>query len=78
MLYFDSSMQVLTKEVPWADKESLQLVGLVGYHGMRPMLPSILPRGFPQQFVALIRDCWLQAPQQRPRFPEILLRLENM
>ena len=59
--------EMLTHDVPFADKEPMQIVYCVSTKGERPPLPGDVPI----PLMKLINACWAEDPKIRPSFHEI-------
>lgn len=59
--------EMLTHDIPFADKEPVQIVYCVAQKGERPILPTDVPI----PLMKLITSCWAEDPKQRPAFSEI-------
>ncbi|KAK9830425.1 hypothetical protein WJX72_011709 [[Myrmecia] bisecta] len=73
--------EFLTWRVPWHECGPWQVVALVTEGQQRPEIPPIeaLPsRGFPglNDYLALMKHCWAQDPEERPTFAHAIARAE--
>ncbi|EAX92154.1 TKL family protein kinase [Trichomonas vaginalis G3] len=59
--------EMLTHDIPFGDKEPVQIVYCVAQKGERPILPNDVPI----PLMKLINSCWAEDPKQRPAFSEI-------
>uniref|UniRef100_A0A7S4LH93 Protein kinase domain-containing protein n=1 Tax=Eutreptiella gymnastica TaxID=73025 RepID=A0A7S4LH93_9EUGL len=64
--------EILTREIPWGDKEMVQLVGLVGFRNATLDIPVTLPKGCPEKYPDLMKWCWQATPEERPSFSTII------
>ena len=62
--------EMLTHDVPFADKEPMQIVYAVATNGERPPLPNDVPI----PLMKLINACWAEDPKLRPSFHDISLK----
>jgi serine/threonine protein kinase len=76
--------ELLTWAIPWEDRNAFQLVHMVS-DGERLPVPAreAVAGAIPdpqvyEAYVALIRRCWAQRPQDRPSFAEIIQDLRAM
>jgi hypothetical protein len=69
--------ELLTRQVPWPNKNMAQLVGLVGFAGATLELPARPPEGCPPQFLEIIRSCFAK-PDQRPTFRALREQLDSL
>ena len=60
--------ELLTHEVPFADRPPLQAAVALGLQDLRPPLPP----GTPRLIQELIVECWQRQPRMRPKFDAIL------
>jgi len=60
--------EVLTRKVPFEDGKYQQIANLRAYvkSGGRPSL-EVIPSDCPQGYVELMKECWSQAPEKRPK-----------
>lgn len=65
--------EMFTEEVPFAGKESHNIIFMVVIQHTRPPLPE----GIPENLKKLIEMCWAQDPQERPTFEQITSFFEN-
>eukprot|EP00667_Euglena_gracilis_P005324 EG_transcript_5354 len=71
--------EVMTREVPWEDKEVVQLVGLVGFKNQTlPVPPLSHHPGCPEAYVAIMQECWSPSPSDRPSFRHTMPMFEEM
>ena len=66
--------ELLTHEVPFGDRPSLQAAVAVGLNDIRP----VLPEGVPPVVAELVRACWLAEPSARPSFRDVHTQLEAL
>lgn len=67
--------EMLSGEIPWKSAHTpLQIVYAVGVQKLRLPLPSDCP----PPLAELIRECWAEAPSQRPPFSAIVERLRDL
>ena len=66
--------ELITRGEPYEGKSKPQIIVGVSKEGLRPDIPPSCPPDFAQ----LMRDCWEQDPERRPRFAQVLERLEKM
>lgn len=64
--------ELLAHEVPFADRPPLQAAVAIGLQDLRPPLPE----GTPPLIAKLVRHCWARRPVERPKFAEVLERLQ--
>ena len=64
---------MLTRRMPFADKQMLQIMHAVTKGNERPALPSMCG----QALATLITRCWSKAPNERPEFRDIVHQLES-
>eukprot|EP00992_Anisonema_acinus_P009446 TRINITY_DN5665_c0_g1_i2.p1 TRINITY_DN5665_c0_g1~~TRINITY_DN5665_c0_g1_i2.p1 ORF type:complete len:233 (+),score=42.60 TRINITY_DN5665_c0_g1_i2:1017-1715(+) len=69
--------EILTRQIPWEDKEMVQLVGLVGFRNQTLEVPQHVP-GCPAEFIEIMRTCWEAEPVDRPSFDTLVPRLEDL
>jgi hypothetical protein len=69
--------ELLTRQVPWPNKNMPQLVGLVGFAGSLLQLPERAPEGCPPQYLDLIRMCF-RSPGERPTFKQLRVELDKL
>jgi len=65
--------ELVTREEPHRGVPPFQIVFAVGNQALRPPIPSSCPH----HYTILIEECWIEQPNQRPSFEEILNRLES-
>lgn len=65
--------EMLTEEVPFAGKESHNIILMVVIQHLRPPIPENIPTNLKK----LIELCWSQDPQDRPTFEHITSLFEN-
>eukprot|EP01089_Gocevia_fonbrunei_P014279 TRINITY_DN3876_c0_g5_i1.p1 TRINITY_DN3876_c0_g5~~TRINITY_DN3876_c0_g5_i1.p1 ORF type:complete len:172 (+),score=17.73 TRINITY_DN3876_c0_g5_i1:52-516(+) len=65
--------ECVTRENPHAGLPHFQIVFQVGTQGLRPKIPQDCPHAWAR----LIADCWLDCPEERPSFEEIIDRLNK-
>eukprot|EP00906_Rhabdomonas_costata_P035991 RCo050532 len=72
--------EILTREVPWEDKEMIQLIGLVGFRHQTLKIPPPRkwPKGCPQQYVSIMQSTWKAVPQDRPSFADLVPVFEDL
>src|SRR3990167_4206339 len=70
--------EIVTSELPWseADYNIGQIVGMVGFQGIRPPLPQDIPE-CPYDICDLIEQCWDGNPNSRPDFEYIYNQLRK-
>ena len=66
--------ELLTHEVPFADRPPLQAAVAIGLQDLRPPLPE----GVPTPVERLVKACWSRRPNARPKFEEIVLTLNDV
>ena len=66
--------ELITHELPWADRPPLQAAVAFGLDNLRPSLPS----GVPPAVAALTHGCWLRDATARPTFASIHAELESL
>ena len=66
--------QLLTREVPFADKSQIEAAAAVALEGLRPPMPADVPKSI----LELIQQCWSQNATERPSFDRIVEKLEKM
>lgn len=64
--------ELLTREPPYKDADSTQIIYGVGNDSLRLPIPSACPEGFK----LLIAQCWSSKPHNRPSFKLVLGHLE--
>ena len=72
--------EMLTYRIPWQVSEysfSHQILKAV-VRGERPATSEEEMRSAPEDFVALIRECWSTYEEDRPEFKEVERRLHRM
>lgn len=69
--------EIIARQDPYDDRdyEWIQDVKDAVLAGIRPTIPR---RGARDDYIALMRQCWTHNPEQRPAFPEIAVRLQEM
>uniref|UniRef100_A0A7C8Z4G8 non-specific serine/threonine protein kinase n=1 Tax=Opuntia streptacantha TaxID=393608 RepID=A0A7C8Z4G8_OPUST len=66
--------ELMTVKIPWANLNSLQVVGVVGFMDRRLEIPENLdPR-----VSSIITDCWQSNPEARPSFQDIIQRMNGI
>eukprot|EP01091_Cochliopodium_minus_P011796 TRINITY_DN3438_c0_g2_i1.p1 TRINITY_DN3438_c0_g2~~TRINITY_DN3438_c0_g2_i1.p1 ORF type:complete len:979 (-),score=241.97 TRINITY_DN3438_c0_g2_i1:95-2662(-) len=65
--------ELLTREVPYADMNTLQIVNCIGKGESLD-----IPLNCPDDYRALMEECWEQDPLERPGFEYILIQLESI
>mmetsp|Transcript_19776 Transcript_19776/g.27601 ORF Transcript_19776/g.27601 Transcript_19776/m.27601 type:complete len:666 (+) Transcript_19776:74-2071(+) len=70
--------ELLNRKIPWEGLSNMQIIARVGHAGERLPLPDSPPKGCPNGFVNLIRDCWETHGVKRPSFEVILQSLRDM
>eukprot|EP01006_Ploeotia_vitrea_P054087 TRINITY_DN67848_c7_g3_i1.p1 TRINITY_DN67848_c7_g3~~TRINITY_DN67848_c7_g3_i1.p1 ORF type:complete len:502 (-),score=3.39 TRINITY_DN67848_c7_g3_i1:477-1982(-) len=70
--------EILTRCVPWPDKEMAQLVGLVGFRNATLEIPSDIAPECPKEMISIMKQCWAADPEKRPTFTEIVGQLEDV
>lgn len=69
--------EIFTGLEPWAELSELsELMDAVCVRAERPPIND--DGSIPPEVAALIRNCWAQSPSDRPQFPEIVKRLEDI
>lgn len=64
--------EILSRQVPWAGQALPRDIYVrVVVHGDRPTIPADTPA----DMVAMLRDCWAQAPEERPTFQALMNRV---
>eukprot|EP00164_Ancoracysta_twista_P001299 GFYU01001700.1.p1 GENE.GFYU01001700.1~~GFYU01001700.1.p1 ORF type:complete len:998 (-),score=251.90 GFYU01001700.1:110-3103(-) len=66
--------ELVTMQQPWNDLHPMQVVGAVGYQNKTLEIPEECN----SEVSKLIQECWNQDPSVRPKFPEILNRLQGV
>ena len=66
--------ELITHEVPFADRPPLQAAVAIGLQDLRPPLPD----GVPQTLATLVKHCWNRRPALRPKFDEIINLLQQV
>eukprot|EP00803_Ostreobium_quekettii_P004885 evm.model.scf_799.4 EVM.evm.TU.scf_799.4 scf_799:26035-31290(+) len=66
--------ELLADLQPYSEKNHGEIILAVVNEGRRPLIDD----SFPDCYADLIRDCWKQNRQDRPRFPDIVRRLKQM
>eukprot|EP01116_Phalansterium_solitarium_P008208 TRINITY_DN2170_c0_g1_i1.p1 TRINITY_DN2170_c0_g1~~TRINITY_DN2170_c0_g1_i1.p1 ORF type:complete len:192 (+),score=42.35 TRINITY_DN2170_c0_g1_i1:257-832(+) len=66
--------ELVTRSEPHQGMPPFQVVFAVGTQGLRPTIPDSCPSEFRQ----LIEDCWSEIPHDRPKFDQMMKRLEDM
>jgi serine/threonine protein kinase len=69
--------EILTRRLPFDDLDDFWQIEAAVRRGDRPFVPLELQKLLPD-FTMLMYECWLEEPQERPRFSEIVDRLETM
>jgi serine/threonine protein kinase len=64
--------ELVAREVPYRDMNTVQVSVAVLTKGMRPTMPRVSP----PEYATLINDCWHQDPEKRPTFDYIVDRLQ--
>ncbi|CAI9755710.1 unnamed protein product [Fraxinus pennsylvanica] len=64
--------ELATLRVPWAEMNSMQVVGAVGFQGRHLDIPPTVD----PLVAGIISDCWHRNPQARPSFGQIITRLK--
>uniref|UniRef100_A0A7S1ILY5 Protein kinase domain-containing protein n=1 Tax=Eutreptiella gymnastica TaxID=73025 RepID=A0A7S1ILY5_9EUGL len=71
--------EIMTREIPWEDKEMVQLVGLVGFKNKTLDIPPLeLHPGCPKKFVELMQECFAADPPERPAFRDMVPIFEDL
>lgn len=67
--------EVITTELPWASAECARDVMCAVINGTRPLFPADTPAGI----AAIAKECWAEAPYDRPSFKRVMagLRLRS-
>lgn len=60
--------ELMTVSIPWANLNSLQVVGVVGFMDRR----LDIPEGLDSRVRSIIQDCWQSNPELRPSFENII------
>jgi serine/threonine-protein kinase CTR1 len=63
--------ELVTLDEPYDGMDPLQAAHAAAQNGLRPKIPFICP----DEYAKLMRDCWVDCPESRPTFEEILNRL---
>ena len=63
--------ELLTHEIPFADRPPLQAAVAIGLQDLRPPLPPDAPRALTD----LVCECWKRRPTTRPKFDGVLTQL---
>jgi serine/threonine protein kinase len=66
--------ELISHEVPFADRPPLQAAVAIGLQDLRPPLPE----GTPPSFEAIIQHCWNRRPWTRPKFDELIATLQQV
>ena len=66
--------ELITHEVPFADRSPLQAAVAVSLNNIRPELPA----GLPPTVAELLNNCWLRDPAARPSFSSVRLELDAL
>ena len=66
--------ELITHEVPFADRSPLQAAVAVSLNNIRPELPA----GLPPAVAKLLNNCWQRDPAARPSFSSVLLELDAL
>lgn len=66
--------ELITHEVPFADRSPLQAAVAVSLNNIRPELPA----GLPPTVAELLNNCWLRDPAARPSFSSVRLVLDAL
>ena len=70
--------EAFTRKTPYKGMPPFQIVFAVGTQNLRPPTAQMLQQGCPPGWLALIHECLDEDPSVRPKFDEILKRLETM
>ena len=60
--------ELISHEVPFADRPPLQAAVAIGLQDLRPPLPE----GTPLPIATLVKHCWNRRPAMRPKFAEVI------
>jgi len=66
--------ELLSTERPYPDKTHGEILMTVIHEERRPQITD----QYPQMYADLIKECWRQNPEDRPRFGDIVNRLKGM
>ena len=66
--------ELLTHQVPFADRLPLQAAVATSLYGQRPTLPAETP----PRLSALIGNCWHATPAERPTFDQVQVALDEL
>ncbi|CAH8588168.1 unnamed protein product [Schistosoma turkestanicum] len=65
--------ELLTLDIPFRVMEQPRLLFIIAMYNYTLYIPP----GVPDLFVQLFKDCWSPAPESRPKFENIMARLES-
>ena len=65
--------ECVTRDDPYAGLPPFKVIYAVGNQGMRPAIPQYVPA----PYRTLIKRCWHEEPERRPRFDEVIVELIN-
>lgn len=63
---------LFTRQIPYADVKPFFKIPLVVASGERPIIPDNCPK----EWADLMRGCWHNDPEKRPKFKKIVKKLE--
>jgi len=66
--------ELITHEVPFADRPPLQAAVAIGLQDLRPPLPTSTPR----QLQDVVQACWRRRPTTRPKFDGLIAQLAQV
>jgi len=70
--------ELLNRKIPWEGLSNIQIVARVGHAGERLPLPEVIPKGCPNGFISMIRDCWETHTIKRPSFEQIISQMREI
>jgi hypothetical protein len=66
--------ELATRKIPYEGMQPMQIGYAVVHNNLRPDIPS----NCSDEYVALMQECWAQDPAARPRFIDVVARLEAL
>jgi len=70
--------ELLTRKTPWENLSNIQIVARVGHAGERLILPDTAPKGCPNGYITMIKECWENYSAKRPSFTTLVAQIREM